>query len=51
MEKNKISPDPWGHHYLYISPGSHGDYDIISYGADSALGGEGYNADITNCDL
>ncbi len=51
LEKKRISPDPWGDPYLYISPGSHGDYDILSYGADGAPGGEGYNADITNWDL
>ena len=51
LEKKKITPDPWGHPYVYISPGTQGDYDIISYGADGVPGGKGYDADITNWDL
>lgn len=51
LEKKKITPDPWGNPYVYISPGIQGDYDIISYGADGRPGGEGYDADITNWDL
>jgi general secretion pathway protein G len=51
LEKKKLTPDPWGNPYIYISPGSNGDYDIICYGADGKPGGEGYDADITNWDL
>jgi general secretion pathway protein G len=51
LEKKKITPDPWGNPYIYISPGTQGDYDIISYGADGVPGGEGFDADITNWDL
>ncbi len=51
LEKRGISPDPWDNAYVYISPGTDNDYDIISYGADGAPGGEGYDADITNWDL
>lgn len=51
LDKKKITPDPWGNPYVYISPGLQGDYDIISYGADGKPGGEGYDADITNWDL
>lgn len=51
LEKKKISPDPWGNPYIYISPGVEGDYDIISYGADGQPGGEGYDADITNWEI
>lgn len=40
--------DPWGHAYQYRSPGEHGDYDIISLGADGSPGGEGEDADIVN---
>jgi general secretion pathway protein G len=46
LEKRKISSDPWGNSYVYISP----DYDIICYGADGAPGGDSYDADITNWD-
>ncbi|TFG90513.1 MAG: type II secretion system protein GspG [Syntrophobacterales bacterium] len=40
--------DPWGTPYVYVSPGEHGDFDIISLGADKAPGGEGENIDIVN---
>jgi general secretion pathway protein G len=48
LEKKNIPRDPWGNEYIYISPGSRGDYDIITYGADGQPGGEGYDADISN---
>lgn len=40
--------DPWGNPYVYKYPGEHGDYDILSYGADGAPGGEGVNTDIVS---
>ncbi|UXI67568.1 type II secretion system major pseudopilin GspG [Tahibacter amnicola] len=40
--------DPWGRDYLYLSPGSHGDIDVYTLGADGRPGGEGENADIGN---
>jgi general secretion pathway protein G len=40
--------DPWGKAYAYKSPGEHGPFDIVSYGADGAPGGEGDNRDITS---
>ena len=42
--------DPWGRDYVYLYPGQvHADsFDIKSYGADGAPGGEGENADIVN---
>jgi len=43
-----VPADPWGHPYLYRSPGEHGPYDIISYGADGQEGGAGTAADVTN---
>lgn len=42
----KVPNDPWGNTYIYLAPGSHGDFDLISYGADGEAGGEGKNADI-----
>lgn len=48
LEGKKIPKDPWQGDYIYVSPGEHGDYDLSSYGADGAKGGEGKNADITN---
>jgi general secretion pathway protein G len=48
LESKKVPKDPWGNDYLYVSPGEHGDYDLFSYGADGAKGGDGKNADITS---
>lgn len=48
FEKGKLPIDPWGKEYMYLSPGIHDDFDIISYGADGAPGGEGINKDITS---
>jgi general secretion pathway protein G len=46
--KKEAPLDPWGHEYLYKSPGSKGEYDILSYGKDGQPGGTGEDADITN---
>jgi general secretion pathway protein G len=46
--KKELPMDPWSKPYLYKSPGEHGPYDILSYGADGAPGGEGDNRDITS---
>jgi general secretion pathway protein G len=43
-----VPVDPWGNPYVYKSPGSHGDYDLLSYGKDGRPGGDAENADITN---
>lgn len=42
--------DPWDNPYIYVPEGTvnPGSYDLISYGADGAAGGEGDNADIYN---
>jgi len=46
--KKDIPSDPWGNAYAYKAPGEHGEYDLISYGADGAPGGDGENADIVS---
>ena len=51
LEKAKVPKDPWGREYLYLSPGVHDDYDIISYGADGAPGGDDKNKDINSWEL
>jgi general secretion pathway protein G len=40
--------DPWSKPYVYRSPGEHGPYDIVSYGADGTPGGDGDNRDINS---
>jgi len=44
----KLPNDPWGHPYLYLQPGRHGEIDVFSQGADGQPGGEGNDADIGN---
>ena len=51
LEKGKVPKDPWGNDYIYLSPGTNGEYDIISYGMDGELGGEGKNEDITSWEI
>jgi general secretion pathway protein G len=48
LKGNAIPNDPWGRSYVYRSPGEHGPYDILSYGADGQEGGAGADADITS---
>ena len=47
LKGNSLPNDPWNHSYLYRSPGEHGPYEIISYGADGQEGGTGTAADIS----
>jgi general secretion pathway protein G len=44
----QLQKDPWGLDYQYESPGSRGEYDLFSLGADGQPGGEGVDADIGN---
>jgi general secretion pathway protein G len=48
LKGSVIPTDPWGTPYVYRSPGQHGAYDIVSYGADKQEGGTGVQADITS---
>ena len=51
LEKGKLPKDPWGNEFVYLSPGAHGDYDIISYGADGVPDGEDKNKDINSWEI
>jgi general secretion pathway protein G len=51
LEKGKVPRDPWGNEFVYLSPGVHGEYDIISYGADGVSGGEEKNKDINSWEI
>ena len=44
--KKGVPKDPWNRPYQYQCPGTHGDYDLYTYGLDGAPGGEGENKDI-----
>jgi general secretion pathway protein G len=43
-----VPNDPWGHSYLYRSPGERAPYEIISLGSDGQEGGSGTAADIAS---
>lgn len=43
-----VPNDPWGHGYIYRSPGQRAPYDIVSLGSDGQEGGTGVAADIAS---
>lgn len=43
-----VPNDPWGHTYVYRSPGANAPYEIISLGSDGQEGGSGTAADIVS---
>ena len=47
-KKSTVPRDPGNNEYKYASPGQHGPYDIVSYGADGKEGGDGVDKDITS---
>lgn len=51
LSKKKVPQDPWKYDYIYLSPGAHDDFDISSYGADAAPGGEDKNTDINSWEV
>ncbi len=51
LDKNSVPMDPWENDFIYISPGLHGDYDLMSYGPDGEPGGEELDADINSWEL
>jgi general secretion pathway protein G len=46
LDKKPI--DAWGQPLQYLQPGTHGDVDVYSFGADRKPGGEGNGADLGN---
>jgi general secretion pathway protein G len=47
---DSLPKDAWANPFIYLSPGVHGDFDILSYGGDAKAGGSGYDTDIGNWD-
>jgi general secretion pathway protein G len=47
----KLNKDPWGNDYQYQYPGSNGEFDVYSLGADANAGGTGEASDIGNWNL
>ncbi len=48
LRRSTIPTDAWGNEFVYRSPGEHGPYDLLSYGADGSPGGSGANAEIVS---
>ena len=48
---SQIPEDPWGNEYIYIYPGEHEDFDLLSLGADGKEGGDGFDEDIGNWEI
>jgi general secretion pathway protein G len=50
LKGGRLPVDPWGEPYHYESPGQNNpdSFDLWSYGADAAPGGDGVDADIGN---
>ncbi len=44
--RKAVPNDPWGHPYVYRTPGQKGEFDLFSYGRDGKAGGNGEDADI-----
>lgn len=51
IEKGRVPKDPWGNDYVYLSPGLHGPFDLMSYGMDGEQGGEDNNQDVNNWEI
>ena len=51
LEKGKVPLDPWGNEFVYLTPGVHGDFDIVSHGADGIPGGIDKDKDINSWEL
>jgi general secretion pathway protein G len=43
-----LPKDPWGRDYQYRQPGTHGEYDLWSRGADKLAGDSGEGSEITS---
>ena len=41
LKTASVPADPWGHPYLYKTPGDHAPYEIDSYGSSGPEGGGG----------
>lgn len=46
--KKRLDKDPWGNDYVFKAPGTRGEYEMSSYGADGKEGGSGEDADVNS---
>lgn len=40
LKTSSVPADPWGHPYVYKSPGDHAPFEIDSYGSSGPEGGD-----------
>ena len=45
--KKAVPNDPWGRPYVYRTPGTNSEFEIVSYGRDGKPGGAGDDADVS----
>lgn len=48
LRKQEMLLDPWGNPFAYRIPGEHGEYDLLTLGADESEGGEGEDQDVVS---
>jgi general secretion pathway protein G len=48
LKSNAVPNDPWARPYVYVFPGQHGTYDIMSLGPEGREGGTGGAATIVS---
>ncbi|WP_201837359.1 type II secretion system major pseudopilin GspG [Microvirga zambiensis] len=48
LRSRAVLTDPWRRPYHYRAPGEHGEYDLLSFGADGIAGGEKENQDVAS---
>jgi general secretion pathway protein G len=48
VRKGDMLIDPWNNMFIYRFPGEHGEYDLVTLGADGEEGGEGENQDVVS---
>ena len=46
--RRKALKDPWNNEWVYMVPGQHGDFDLVSLGADGQEGGDEDDADLVS---
>jgi general secretion pathway protein G len=48
LKSSLVPNDPWGRPYVYVSPGQHGAFDVMSLGPEGHEGTNGAAASIAN---
>jgi general secretion pathway protein G len=46
LKGSTVPLDPWGNAYVYRSPADRAPYEIVSFGSDGRVGGNGSGSDI-----